>query len=85
MMAVFRHELRSSFHSMTAYVFAAFLLAMIGVGAMLYNIELAVSNFEYAESRNGKWENCSGRLHRQFSVDGRGLPLYRHGEERFRL
>ena len=50
MMAVFRHELRSSFHSMTAYVFAAFLLAMIGVGAMLYNIELAVSNFEYVLS-----------------------------------
>lgn len=35
---------------MTAYVFAAFLLAMIGVGAMLYNIELAVSNFEYVLS-----------------------------------
>ena len=34
MTAVFKHELRSYFHSLTAYVFGAFLLAFIGIGAM---------------------------------------------------
>lgn len=47
MIAVFRHELRSYFHSLTAYVFGAFLLALVGLGSMLYNIQAAVSNFEY--------------------------------------
>lgn len=47
MSAILKHELRSYFHSLTAYVFGAFLLAFIGIGAMLYNIEAAVSNFEY--------------------------------------
>lgn len=47
MIAVFRHELRSYFHSLTAYVFGAFLLALVGLGAMLYNIQAAISNFEY--------------------------------------
>ena len=47
MSAILKHELRSYFHSLTAYVFGAFLLAIIGIGAMLYNIEAAVSNFEY--------------------------------------
>ena len=47
MTAVFRHELRLYFHSLTAYVFGAFLLAFVGIGAMLYNIQQAVSNFEY--------------------------------------
>ena len=32
MTAVFKHELRSYFHSLTAYVFGAFLLAFIGFG-----------------------------------------------------
>ena len=50
MSAVFRHELRSSFHSLTAYVFGAFLLAVIGIGAMFYNLEAAVSNFEFVLS-----------------------------------
>ena len=50
MTAVFKHELRSYFHSLTAYVFGAFLLAFIGVGAMLYNLQAAVSNFEYVLS-----------------------------------
>lgn len=50
MSAVFRHELRSYFHSLTAYVFGAFLLAVIGIGAMLYNLEAAVSNFEFVLS-----------------------------------
>ncbi|BFJ87061.1 ABC transporter permease [Ruthenibacterium sp. CLA-JM-H11] len=47
MIAVLKHELKSYFHSLTAYVFGAFLLAFVGIGAMLYNIQAAVSNFEY--------------------------------------
>ena len=47
MIAVWKHELRSYFHSFTAYVFGAFLLAIVGFGAMLYNLQAAVSNFEY--------------------------------------
>lgn len=47
MRAVCKHELRNYFHSLTAYVFGAFLLAFVGFGAMLYNLQAAVSNFEY--------------------------------------
>ena len=47
MIAVFRHELRGYFRSLTAYVFGAFLLAAVGLGAVLYNLQQAVSNFEY--------------------------------------
>lgn len=50
MTAVLKHELRLYFHSLTAYVFGAFLLAVVGIGAMLYNIQAAVSNFEYVLS-----------------------------------
>ena len=50
MSAIFRHELRSGFHSLTAYVFGAFLLAFIGIWAMVYNIQEAVSNFDYVLS-----------------------------------
>ena len=50
MIAVLKHELRLYFHSLTAYVFGAFLLAFVGIGAMLYNIQAAVSNFEYVLS-----------------------------------
>ena len=50
MIAVCKHELRGYFHSLTAYVFGAFLLAGVGVGAMLYNLQAAVSNFEYVLS-----------------------------------
>ena len=46
MIAVLTHKLRSYFHSLTAYVFGAFLLAFVGIGAMFYNIQSAVSNFE---------------------------------------
>mgnify|MGYP005942940381 FL=1 len=48
--AIFRHELRNYFHSLTAYVFGAFLLAVIGIGTMFYNLEAAVSNFEFVLS-----------------------------------
>ena len=47
MKAVFKHELRQYFDSMTAYVFGAFLLLFIGIGSMLYNLQSAVSNFEF--------------------------------------
>ncbi|OUQ75235.1 ABC transporter permease [Flavonifractor sp. An100] len=47
MTAILKHELRSYFHSFTVYVFGAFLLAVVGFGAMLFNMEAAVSNFEY--------------------------------------
>lgn len=47
MTAVFTHELKTYFRSLTAYVFSAFLLVVTGFGAMIYNINAAVSNFEY--------------------------------------
>jgi len=47
MKAVLKHELSNYFHSLTAYVFGAFLLVAVGVGAMLYNIQTALANFEY--------------------------------------
>jgi ABC-2 type transport system permease protein len=50
MSAIFRHELRNYFHSLTAYVFGAFLLAVVGLGSMLYNLQAAVSNFEFVLS-----------------------------------
>lgn len=50
MIAIFKHELKSYFHSLTAYVFGAFLLAFMGLGAMLYNIQAAYSNFEFVLS-----------------------------------
>ena len=53
MIAVFKHELRLFFHSLMAYVFGAFLLVFIGIGSMLYNLEAAVSNFEYVLSFSG--------------------------------
>lgn len=50
MIAVFRHELRTYFRSLTAYVFGAFLLLFIGIGSVIYNLQAAVSNFEYVLS-----------------------------------
>ncbi|MCD8380813.1 MAG: ABC transporter permease subunit [Lachnospiraceae bacterium] len=47
MTAILKHELRSYFHSFTAYFFGAFLLMITGIGSMIYNINAAVSNFEY--------------------------------------
>lgn len=48
--AIFRHELPNYFHSLTAYVFGAFLLAVVGLGSVLYNLQAAVSNFEFVLS-----------------------------------
>lgn len=53
MIAVLKHELRLYFHSLTAYVFGGFLLVTVGIGAMLYNLQAAVSNFEYVLSFSG--------------------------------
>lgn len=50
MIAILKHELRNYFQSLTAYVFGAFLLVFVGIGAMLYNLQAAVSNFEYVLS-----------------------------------
>ena len=50
MRAILKHELRLYFHSLTAYVFGGFLLVVVGIGAMLYNLQAAVSNFEYVLS-----------------------------------
>ncbi len=47
MLAVLKHELRSYFHSLTAYLFGALLLVFVGFGAMLYNIQASYANFEY--------------------------------------
>lgn len=50
MIAVLKHELSSYFHSLTAYIFGGFLLVFVGIGAMFYNIQAAVANFEYVLS-----------------------------------
>ena len=50
MTAVLKHELKIYFHSITAYIFGAFLLLFVGIGALLYNIEAAVANFEFVFS-----------------------------------
>jgi len=50
MIAILKHELRTYFHSLTAYLFGAFLLLFVGIGAMLSNLQAAVSNFEYVLS-----------------------------------
>lgn len=50
MTAVLKHELSNYFHSLTAYVFGAFLMMAVGVGAMIYNLQAAVANFEYVLS-----------------------------------
>lgn len=50
MISVLKHELRLYFHSLTAYVFGAFLLIVVGIGSVLYNLQAAVSNFEFVLS-----------------------------------
>ncbi len=50
MIAVLKHELRSAFNTLTFYLFCAALLCFVGVGAMYYNIQSAVANFEYVLS-----------------------------------
>ena len=47
MIAIFKHELRTCFRSLSTYLFCAFLLVFVGIGAMLYNLQSAIANFEY--------------------------------------
>ena len=47
MKAVFRHELSSYFNGITGYVFGAFLLLFAGIYTMVYNLQSAITNFEY--------------------------------------
>ena len=47
MTAIFRHEMRRAFQSLPAYLFCAFFLIFVGIGAVYYNIQAAVANFEY--------------------------------------
>lgn len=47
MLAVLEHELTMHYHSMKAYVFGAFLLFFTGIGALIYNINASVANFEF--------------------------------------
>lgn len=47
MIAVLKHELRSAFNSLTVYLFCAALLLLVGIGALIYNIQYAVASFEY--------------------------------------
>lgn len=47
MIAVFRHELESSFTSLTGFVFGAFLLLFAGIYTMVYNLSSGLANFEY--------------------------------------
>lgn len=47
MAAILKHELSNYFHSFIAYIYCIFMLAFVGVGAMLYNLQAAYANFEY--------------------------------------
>ncbi len=47
MTAILRHELRGCTHSLTAWLYGAFILLLVGIGALMYNIQSAVANFEY--------------------------------------
>ena len=47
MKAVLKHELKNYLHSLTAYLFCAFLLIFVGIGTMIYNLQAGVANFEY--------------------------------------
>lgn len=48
MKAVFRHELSSYFTGLTGYVFGTFVLLFAGIYTMVYNIDGAMVNYEYA-------------------------------------
>ena len=47
MKAILKHELSLYYHGMAGYVFGAFLLLFTGIGALIYNINASVANFEY--------------------------------------
>jgi ABC-2 type transport system permease protein len=45
--AIFKHEVKSYFTGLTAYVFGAFLLLFAGIYTMAYNLNALMVNFEY--------------------------------------
>lgn len=47
MLAIYKKELRSYFTSMIGYLFIGFLLAIVGVYFMAYNLKGGYANFEY--------------------------------------
>ena len=47
MIAVFKREIRSYYHGMMGYLFAAFLLLFAGIYTMAYNLSGYYANFEY--------------------------------------
>lgn len=47
MMAIFQREIRSYFHSVTGWLFAAFLLLFAGIYTMAYCLGAGYPNFEY--------------------------------------
>ncbi len=47
MLAIYKKELKSYFHSMIGYVFMAFMLVIVGVYFYAYNLHYQVANFEY--------------------------------------
>lgn len=47
MKAIFRHELKGFFNSISGYVFGAFLLLFAGIYTLVYNIRNGLANFEY--------------------------------------
>lgn len=47
MIAVFKREVRSYFHGVMGYLFAAFLLIFVGIYTMAYNLSGYYANFEY--------------------------------------
>lgn len=47
MSAILRHELSSYFTNLSGYVFGAFLLLFAGIYTMVYNLQSAITNFEY--------------------------------------
>lgn len=48
MIAVFLHELKAYFTSLTAYVYGLFLLFFVGIYMMKYNLVQSYANFEFA-------------------------------------
>ncbi|SES79723.1 Gldg family protein [[Clostridium] polysaccharolyticum] len=48
MLAIYKKELKSYFHSMIGYVFMAFFLVVIGIYMYVVNLVQQVANFEYA-------------------------------------
>ena len=48
MLAVFKRELASYFHTMTGYIFMAFLFVVVGIYFSAYNLSYQYSLFGYA-------------------------------------